>query len=200
MLELKYIFKYVRDLLAHTTDVWTRLHDDEKLNEGNNEYMFQHYYLPMMGVSAICIFLLYAWGIYPHQGIQILSSFDLGVGLKGMVLFVVAYISAVPLATLIIKETYGKLYERSLDKNRLEVFVGYCASLVMLVELVCAFMPQLSFLTFAGLYVIHVAWIGAALYLKIEDKHLWFFTVVAFLSIYGSPTAIKWLFTLLLRL
>lgn len=199
MLELKYIFKYVRDLLTNTTDVWTRLRNDDKLNEGKFDYLFQHYYLPMMGVGAICIFLLYGLGFISHSVVLDDSGFDLEVGLKGMVLFVVAYISAVPLATLIIKETFDRLFEQDTEKNKLEVFAGYCVSLVMLVELVCAFLSQLSFLTFAGLYVIYVVWVGAALYLEIENRRLWFFTVVAFLSIYCAPIAIKWLLTLLLR-
>lgn len=191
MTELRYIFKYVKDLLSNTEETWTRMRDPN-LPEGQIEYLLRYFYWPLLGVGAICIFLLHGNGVMLNSKLEYDDPFSFETGLRGMVSFVLGYAAAPSLASLIIREVFCRLSNMEFDRNRLDVFVHYCISIVMLVELLCAFLPTLTFISFIGLYTLYIVWLGAAVYLEISSStSLRFFVFVSFLAIYFSSDLLQ---------
>ena len=195
MEEIRFILKYVYGLLAKTEEVWTRLSDPE-CKEGRNDYMMRYYYWPLMGVGCLLIFLLHGNGVMLHTKMTAFeASFSLEYAMKGMASFALGYAAGPILAGIIIKELYGRATNEQLDKNQLEIFVHYSMSIVMIFEMFCACLPYFTFLSFIGLYVIYIVYLGTSTYLKVQVSRGLFVTI-AFLAIYFSPSALQFLLEL----
>ncbi len=198
MEELRFIFTYVKDLLSHTEETWKRLRDPE-LPAAKTEYMLRNYYWPMMGVCAICIFLLHGNGIMLHSKLAYDAPFSLELGMKGAVSFILGYAAGPTLAILLIREVFCRFTQAELDKERLEIFVHYTMSVVMLINLFCSFLPTMTFLSFIGLYVIYIVWLGSSELMEIVEKQQRFFIVIASVAIYYSPKLIQGILLLIER-
>lgn len=197
MTELRYIFRYVKDLLSHTDETWVQLRDPN-LKEAQVDYMLRYYYWPLMGIAAICIFFLHGNGVMVNSKLAYDAPFDFLTGLKGMAMFAFGYATGPMLAGLIIREVFGFFTDVTFDRNKLELFVHYSISIVLLVDLFCAFLPSMTFLTFIGLYVIYVVWLGASLFLEVQSSLLRFFVFVSFLAIYFSSDVLQYALRMLI--
>lgn len=189
MEELRFILKYVSGLLSRTDETWTRLAEPD-CKEGQADYMLRCYYWPMMGVGALIIFLLHGNGVMLHSKLPFDAPFSLEYAMKGMVAFVLSYAAGPTLARLLLQQCFSSLTHIHFDKNQIEVFVHYCMSIVMLVELLCACLPYFTFLSFIGLYVIYIVYVGTDVYLKLQTARNFFMTLAA-AFIYFSPRIIS---------
>ena len=188
MEELRFILKYVYGLLSHTEEVWTRLTDAE-CKEGKVDYMLRCYYWPLMGVGALLIFLLHGNGVMLHSKLSFDSPFSFEYAMKGMVAFALSYAAGPTFARLLIQQLFSGVTKITIDKSQMEIFVHYCMSIVMLVDMLCACLPYFTFLSFIGLYVIYVLYLGTEHYLQLKMARGYFLTI-AFVSIYFCPRLI----------
>lgn len=186
--QLKYILKYLLSLINEPEQTWKYLKDGD-VDESKPEYMQTNYYLPMMGVVAILLFLLRGWG----------SPFDMEHAMKAAVSFLAAYFLGPFLANVLLQKTYGKMMNFSFDKDRLQVFIGYCMSFLMLVKLFSASFPHIKFLTFCALYVFYIVWSASDVYFGVAEKDRWRFTAVASFSVWLSPYIIERLMSMMTR-
>ncbi|MBO7378439.1 MAG: hypothetical protein J6U31_01650, partial [Bacteroidales bacterium] len=113
--------------------------------------------------------------------------------------FILGYAAGPTLATLLIRELFCRFTQSELNKERLEIFVYYSMSIVMLFDLFCSFLPTLTFLSFIGLYVIYIVWLGSSELMEVADKQQRFFIVVAVVAIYCSPLLIQYILRLIER-
>lgn len=188
MQQLKYIIKYLLSLLNEPEQTWKYLKDGD-VKEAKLDYMQTNYYLPMMGVVAVCLFLMAGWG----------KTFNIEHAMKTAVSFVAGFFLAPYLASVLLEKTYGRIMKYTFDKDRLQLFVGYSLSFLMLVRLFSASFPHIKFLTFCSLYIVYIIWCAADVYVGIGEKDRWKFTTTAFFEIWLSPIIIEKLMSMMMR-
>lgn len=186
--QLKYILKYLLSLINEPEQTWNYLKDGD-VDESKPDYMQNNYYLPMMGVVALLLFLMKGWG----------TPFDIEHAMKTVVSFLAAFFLSPYLASFLLNQTYGRMKQMEFDKDKLQIFVGYCLSFLMLVNLFSASFPTIKFLTFCSLYLFYIIWCASDVFMGIEEKERWKFTAIAFFMIWLSPIIIEKLMSLMTR-
>ena len=194
MEEIRFILKYVSGLLARTEETWANLTNPD-CKEGEPDYMLRCYYWPLMGVGALIIFLLHGNGVMLHSKLPFDAPFSMEYAMKGMVAFALSYAAGPTFARLLIQQVYGSMTNVNLEKNQMEIFVHYCMSIVMLIDLLCSCLPYFTFLSFIGLYVIYVVYVGSDQYLQLKTAR-GFFLTIAFVCIYFCPKLICYILAL----
>lgn len=167
---------------------WTYLNDQE-VKESKPEYMQNNYYLPMMAVVAVLIFLMKGWG----------TPFDMEDAMKAAVSFLAAYFLGLFLANFLVQQTFVKLLGFPFDKDKLQVFVGYCMSFLMLVELFSATFPHIKFLSFTAFYLFYIIWCATDTYFGLAEKLRWRFTLLTFFEIWLSPLILGGVMSMMTR-
>lgn len=189
MEELRYILKYIRGLFAHTEETWERL-AEPGIREAEIGYMTRFYYYPLMGFGALLIFILHGNGVMLHSKMTFDAPFNFEYAMKGMIAFALSYVASPTLARLLIQQIFTGLTRIPFEKEQLELFVHYSMSIVMVIDMFCSCLPYFTFLSFIGLYLINVVYLGAVSYLRLQNAR-GLFLVVSSLSIYFSPWLIQ---------
>ena len=127
MQQLKYIIKYLLSLINDPEQTWKYLKDGD-VDESKHEYMQNNYYLPLMGVVTLFIFLKTGWG----------DTFDIETAIKAATSFAAAFFIAPILANVLMRQTYGKVMNFEFDNEKLNLFIGYSLSFLMLVRMFSA--------------------------------------------------------------
>ena len=179
----KYIVKYLISLVTRPDQTWDYL-SKEDVNEAKPPYMQTNYYLPLLGFMSLFIFLV--------SGMAGVGSFNLQEGMTSMVPSTVAYFVGPYLAMFIIRELLtSRLFQMSHpDRDRLQLFVFYSTSYLMLVEMVAALMPSFSFIRLAAYYLIYITWTGSTIMVRVDEHRRWMFGFLAFAVIYFSPSIV----------
>ncbi|MBQ0057609.1 MAG: hypothetical protein KBT20_08130 [Bacteroidales bacterium] len=197
MTEIRYILRYVKDLLSDTEAVWIKLRDPN-LREAQLDYMLRYYYWPMMAFASLCVFLLHGNGVMLNSKLAFDAPFSFEYALTGMVSFALGFAVGPSLAALVLRETFFRFTPIAIAKDQLELFVHYSMSITMVISLFCAFLPNLKFLTFLHLYLIYVVWLGAMSYLDLLTSiYQRVFTIVATAVIFYSPAILQYILRLL---
>lgn len=186
--QLSYILKYLLSLINEPQQTWNYLKDGD-VDEAKPEYMQNNYYYPMLGVVALVIFLLKGWG----------SPFDIEHAMKAAVSFAAAYFLSTYLANIVLKQTCSRFMGMTPDENKLQVFIGYCLSYLMLVDLVSAWFSHFKFLAFCALYLIYIIWYASDEYFGVNEKARWRFSAIAFFEIWLSPIVIERLMSAMMK-
>lgn len=175
----KYILKYLLSLINNPQQTWKFLADGEA-EESKLDYMQANYYLPAMGVVALLLFLMAGWG----------TPFDLEQAIKQAFIFLASYFAGQYLANVVLRKIYDRFFGLILDNDRLQVFVSYSLSFLMLVELFSASFPGVKFIAFCALYLFYIVWCATDVYFGIPEKNRWKFSSIAFFVMWGSPIII----------
>lgn len=188
MQQLKYILKFLLSLINESQQTWNSL-KDENANESKLEYMQTNYYLPMMGVVALLIFVLVGWG----------SPFDIEHAMKDAVSFLAAFFLSPYLANVVLRKAFAKFMNITFDKEKLQVFISYSLSYLMLVRLFTATFPHIKFLTFCSLYIFYIVWSASDVYMGVPEKNRWKFTAMASIAMLLSPIVVEEIMSLMIR-
>lgn len=186
--QLKYIIRYLLSLINDPAQTWKYL-TEEDVKESKPDYMQANYYLPMLGIVALLIFLMNGWG----------TPFNLEHAMKSAVTFLVAYFASPFLSVFLLRKTYGKYKPFNFDHDRLQVFVGYSLSFLMLVKLFSSSFPHIKFLAFCALYLFYIIWSASDVFFGIDEKDRWRFSAIAFFEIWLSPMMIERLMHMMSR-
>lgn len=189
LLELRYIFTYVRGLMAHTDETWELLSKGE-VKESKPDFMMAHYYWPLFGISAVFVLLLIGCGGLFGEGVR---AFELERGMKAMVEFVVVYAVGPMLISLLIDPIFRYMTTQSMKREKVDVFVHYTMSALMVLEVCCAVFPNLEFLGFSKLYIIYIIAVGVDKYLNIKGREVPASTVLWAFVFYIAPIIIRFL-------
>lgn len=177
----KYIVKYLILLVTQPEETWLHL-CKEDVQEAKPQYMMTNYYWPLLGFMALFIFL--ASG-YSREG-----GFNLQHGMTTMVPSLVGFFIGPYLAMFLLKELLPtRFFElKNPDQDRLHLFVFYCTSYLVLVEMACSLIPSIAFVHLADYYLVYIIWTAMTTIVRIPANHSWLFCFVAFLVIYFSPS------------
>ena len=189
MEQLLLIWKNAFGLLGSPMETWMRFSDPNEKSH-DSEYSFRNYYWPIMGVGAVLIFVLFGNGVMLRSKMSFGDPFNFEYAMKGMVNFTLSYFAGPNLAYIIISWGFSKLTGFTIDKNKLDVFILYNMSILMLFDLFCAFFPNFTFLSVMKLYMLYVMLEGVDVFIKIEKARGLFSTLSA-LAIYFSPVLIQ---------
>lgn len=190
MEELRYILKYLHGLLAHAEETWQHLSEPD-VKEADASYLTQYYYYPLLGVGTLLIFLLHGNGVLLHKQ-PFDASFNFEFAMKGAISFALSFVLAPTMARLAIEWMFCNLTNIQIEKQKLDVFCYYCVSVVMLLTLFCACLPNFTFLSFIILYTINVIYQGCERYLRLTDNRGYFITIAS-AAIMFSPWLIKFI-------
>lgn len=181
MEQTKYIIKFLLMLISHPQDLWEYLTDPE-VSESKPEYVQEHYYLPLWGFMSLVIFL--CEGFYGATGD---SSFDLQIGMKQAVPYMVAFLVGPFLAMLLLRLLLVHAYDvKHPSKDRLHLFVFFCTSFLMALEMLLAFIPSIRFFWFIVVYIVYLTWTGSTTIIRVEEKNRWMFGFLSAVVIYFS--------------
>ena len=179
----KLIVKYLISLITQPEQTWIYLANQD-VDEAKPQYMQTNYYLPLLGFMSLFIFVV--------TGMDGVGSFSLQKGMTSMVPATVAYFVAPYLAMFIIRELLTScIFKMSNpDHDRLQLYVFYSTSYLMLVEMAAAMMPSFAFIRLAAYYLIYITWTGSHTMIRVEEHRRWMFGFVAFMVINFSPSII----------
>ncbi len=179
----KYIVKYLISLVTRPEQTWLYLAQGE-VPESKPQHMHTNYYLPLLGFMSLWLFL--AAGMGGEE------TFSLQEGMTSMVPAAVAYFVGPYLAMFLLREllatSYFKLKQP--DNDRLQLYVFYSTSYLMLVEMAASLLPTIAFVRLAAYYLIYITWTGASTMIRVEEHRRWIFGFFAFLVIYFSPSVV----------
>lgn len=182
MEQAKYIVKFLLMLISHPETLWEYLTSGEEVEESKPDYMQQHFYLPLLGFMALFIFL--CEGFHGAEGD---AMFNLQFGMKQMVPCLVAFLVGPYLAQLLIKMLLEIHYKvPNPNKEHTHLFVFYCTSFLIALEMLLAFIPSFRYLSIIVFYIVYLTWTGSTTIIKVDEKHRWVFCVLSALIIWVS--------------
>ncbi len=185
----KYIVKYLILLVTQPEETWGHL-CKEDVQEAKPQYMMTNYYWPLLGFMALFIFLA--------SGYSSVDGFNLQNGMTSMVPALVGFFIGPYLAMFLLKEILPtKLFGlTNPDQDRLHIFVFYCSSYLVLVEMACSMIPSIAFIRLAAYYLVYIIFTGTTTIVRVPN-HSWMFCFVSFAFIYFSPSLTIWILQLM---
>lgn len=176
----KYIIKYLILLVTQSEQMWQHL-SKKDVEESKPQYMMTNYYWPLLGFMALFVFV--ASGYSRDDG------FVLQEGMTAMVPSLVGFFIGPYLAIFLLKEMLPtRFFEvREPDQDRLHLFVFYCTSFLVLIEILCSLIPSISFMQLFAYYLVYITWTGSTTMIRVPDNHRWMFSFVSCVVIYFSP-------------
>lgn len=191
--DARYIVKYIIGLMVHGDEAWESLSKEDN-EAADHEYMMTHYYWPLFGVSALLIMLLIGiGGLFGDTSGS--TFFDLEVGMRAMVEFAVVY-AVGPMLVAHLAPAFFGYANMQIDRNKLNVFVPYTMSVLMVLEVCCATFPNLEALHFSQLYIIAVITQGVDHYLKVERNRRVLSTMMFCVLFYLALQLLPFLFNI----
>ena len=175
----------ITQLLVATPKAWKDIYREKRsLGEFLNRYLH-----PMFGLIAFTSFV---------GGLIFSSNGNIESALKQAIIGVVAVYGGYFIASYILNETAEKF---SLKKNMpmFKKYVGFSSVVIYLLYLIIPFFPDFIILWLLALYTVHLLYIGAQYYLKVDkDNHL-NFTLLSSAVILFTPAAINMLFSFIIK-
>ena len=188
MQQIKYIIKYLLSLISEPEQTWQYLSVGD-VDESKPDYVHSNYYLPLMGVIAVGIFLLSGLGL----------EFSIEKAMKAIVRFLSSYFAGPYFAVLILRILTKRWFSLELEEYKLQVFVYYSMSFLMLIQLFAAAFPNCRFSSISSLYLFYIIWCSADFFKDVMEHYRWKFSTVCFFVIWAAPRIIEYLISFMIR-
>lgn len=152
--------------------MWTDL--DE--NEGDvniADKVVTTYYVPLMAILSVALFL--------REGSRMgWTDFNYGSAIQMVTKFCVIFFLLPICAGYVFRElsSVWNLVPKPHLGERLQIFVHYCYSYLMLVAMLQQMLPGIKFVGMLAIYVVVIALNGVERYLKVDDSLILSFTIV----------------------
>ena len=190
--KLKYIIKFLISLVSEPAQTWDYLSTGDQ-PEAKPDYMQRNYYLPLLGIMSVVLFVCGA--MYGQDGD---ATFDVERGMQLMVPCLVAYFVAPYVAVEVLWLINGHYYKvPDASKERLTIFVFYCMSFLIAVEMLTAILPWVRFFGFITIYLLFITWNGVTTYVRIDEGNRWFYAFLSAVVIGASEYGFKQLLVLM---
>lgn len=198
MRQVKTIVKYFLALVLSPQERWSYL-TDRTLPEAQSEHVNQHYYMPLMGFCAACMFLL--------RGMQGGESFNLELALKAGTAFLVAFLAGPYVAYFILKcVCYPALKAIMMsdlrvdtERERFMVFVFYAMSFDMVMTVLSTLMHNFRFFDLLYLYLFGIVWAASTPFLGVPATRRLSFSLVTTVGLFVSHWCVSWMLGLVGR-
>lgn len=175
----------VTQLLVATPKAWKDIYRERwSLGEFLNRYLH-----PMFGLIAFTSFI---------GGLMFSINGSIESALKQAIIGVVAVYGSYFIASYVLNEMAEKF---SLKKNMpmFKKYVGFSSVVIYLLYLITPFFPNFIILWLLALYSVHILYIGAQYYLKVDKENHLNFTLLSSAVILFTPAAISLLFSIIIK-
>ena len=159
-------------------EAWTELSRQE---DERDTFLSQFIY-PLIGIIAAAAFL----GILFTR-----KEFDFEIALKITLRTVIAVAGGFFLGAYLINEVWKGVFNRPKNMELCRLFVGYASSLLFVLYIITALLPDLFFLYIFVLYTVYIIWEGAVVYMHVDEEERLKFTVIASFIVILTPFIIE---------
>ena len=172
------IFKRLIGIILKTGETW----DDLSNQEEKQESFLSQFIYPMIGIIGLAAFL----GIMFTR-----KEFDFEIALKLTLRTVIAVAGGFFLGAYLLNEVWKRVFNQPKDMALCRLFVGYSSSLMFVLYIITALLPEFFFLYIFVLYTIYIIWEGAMVYMHVVEEERLKFTVIASFLVILSPFVIE---------
>ena len=168
------IFKQLTAIILKPGDAWNEL----CLQEDERDTFLSQFIYPLIGIIALAAFL----GILFSQ-----KEFDFEIALKITIRTVIAVAGGFFGGSYLMNEVWKGVFNQPKDIVLCRLFVGYASSLMFVLYILTALLPDFFFLYIFVLYTVYIIWEGAVVYMQIEEEDRLKFTVIASFIVILTP-------------
>lgn len=180
MNQFKFVLEMLISLISHPQQTWQYLASVED-ERSKSEYVQRNYYLPLWGFMSLVVFLCAA---IHRDGTS--RVFDIQLGMTQMVPLLVGFFVGPYLSIFVLRLVLGRFFDMpNPDKDRLHLFVFFCTSFLMSIELLIALFPSIRFFDFISLYLVYITWEAATVFVRVDETRRFRFCFSSFLVIYS---------------
>ena len=190
---LKELFTWIVALLSAPTRTWAVLlkKEEKELQSETEEpkVFLTRFMFPLIGVASIVSFV----GV-----LLAFKGFDVASALKSATLTLCSLLGGFYLASYLLNEIAKGYFKMESNLERCQRFIGYSSSLMIVISMALALLPEFFFLRIFEFYTIYILWEGAEPYMKVEASNRIKFVIIAALLISLTPLLIGWILFALL--
>ena len=179
------IFKRLTGIILKPEETW----DDLSKQEEKQEIFFTHFIYPLIGIIALAAFL----GILFTR-----KEFDFEVALKITLRTVIAVAGGFFLGAYLLNEVWKGIFRQPKDIKLCSLFVGYASSLMFVLYIITALLPEFFFLYIFVLYTVYIIWEGAVIFMGVVEDERLKFTIIASFIVILTPFVIEYALRMLM--
>lgn len=185
MKQLKYIVRILLPLISRPEQMWQFL-ATSRGEETKPDAMQKQFFLPLLGYMSLIVFLCAAFRS-PDAAV----SFDYQYGMKQMLPLLIAYFVGPLVAAMVFNVALRHLFGLpNPDKDRVQLFVFYCTSFLMAIEILVALIPSIRFFSLIFIYLVYITFSGITTYIRVNQNRRWIVGFISFLVIWSCPSLI----------
>ncbi|MDR0845524.1 MAG: YIP1 family protein [Tannerella sp.] len=174
----KDIFSRLFSLVIKPAEAWDKL----RRREEDEETFLSRFVYPLIGLMALAAFV----GVLFTR-----KEFDFQVALKSSIMILVSSFGGFFLGVYMMNEVWQSFFKQPKDTKLIRYFVGYSSSLMFLLNILLALLPEFIFLRVFVLYTVYIIWEGAVSYMGIAEDQRFKFTAIASVLVLATPMAIE---------
>lgn len=172
------IYQRLTGIILKPGKTWDQL----SLQEEEHDMFLSRFMYPLMGFVALSAFL----GILFTR-----KEFDFEVALKITIRTLVSVAGGFFLGAYFLNEVWKSVFKQPNNAVLCRFFVGYSSSLMFVLNIVTALLPEFFFLQLFVLYTVYMIWEGSAIFMKVKEEARLKFTVFASFIVIVTPFVIE---------
>jgi hypothetical protein len=179
------IHKRLTGLIFKPGETWAQLHLKE---EKQNTFLSRFIY-PLIGLITLSAFL----GVLFTR-----KEFDFEIAIKITIRTFVAITGGFFLGAYLLNELWKSVFKQPKNTELCRTFVGYSSSLMFVLNIVTALLPEFFFLNIVGLYTVYMIWEGSIFFMEVKEEVRLKFVVFASFIVIVTPFIIEQMLRMLM--
>lgn len=179
------LFNRLAGLIFKPDETWNRLSQEEE----DKETFLSRYLYPVIGLITLAAFV----GVLFSR-----KEFSFEIALKSAIKALISTMGGYFLAVYAMSELWQSAFRRHKDTNRWYYFVGYASAPMFAMNMLLALLPQFFFLRAVMMYTAYIVWVGATVYMLVQEKERLRFSACTAAIIILAPLAIDCLLFLMM--
>ena len=172
------IYKRLAGLILKPGETWEEL----SLKEEKQETFLARFIYPFIGLITLSAFL----GILFTR-----KEFDFEIALKITLRTLISVAGGFFLGAYFLNEVWKSIFKQPKNAELCRFFVGYSSSLLFVLYIVTALLPEFFFLQIFVLYTVYMIWEGAVFFMKVKEEVRLKFTIIASFIVIVTPFVIE---------
>jgi len=172
------IYKRLTGLILKPGETWEELSRQEK----RQETFLSRFIYPMIGLISLSAFL----GIFFTR-----KEFDFEIAVKITIRTLISVSGGFFMGAYLLNEVWKGVFKQPKNAELCRFFVGYSSSLMFVLNIVTALLPEFFFLQIIVLYTVYIIWEGSIYFLNVAEKVRLKFTIIASLIVVVTPFVIE---------
>ena len=165
-------------IILKPIEAWEEL----TLQENERDTFLSQFIYPLIGMIALAAFL----GILFTR-----KEFDFEIALKITLRTVIAVAGGFFLGAYFLNEVWKGIFDQPKDMALCRLFVGYASSLMFVLYIITALLPEFFFLHIFVLYTVYIIWEGAVVFMQVDEEDRLKFTVITAFIVIVTPFVIE---------